>query len=100
MEAAQQMSQLAFHLGARGAVVVPPGGVCLSVTGPGQLGLIGTNMHAAAALGGGAPWRQRAAAAGWGEVCDPALTVRVQRGRVPGGTGDLTGSQVDGERVL
>jgi len=102
--AAHQVSDLAFNLGAGGAVVGFPCRIGLLVAGGGQAGFVVSDGDAAAGFRGGAPGGQRAGGAGGAEV-GPAGVPGVSGDPADGhgdlvGAGDGAGGEVDGELVL
>src|ERR1039458_7715855 len=68
MAAAHEVSQLALHLGARGSVVLAPGGVDLARPGAGERLFVRADADGAPTSGRGALWTQRAGGAGIPEV--------------------------------
>ena len=100
--AAHQVSDLAFHLRAGGAVVGDPGGIGLGGAGIGQSALVGADrdrcgrrrepVHARASGQAGAGRAEHGGAAAGGG--------RADRRRSPGRAGDGARVQVDGEAVL
>jgi hypothetical protein len=101
MAAAQQVGELALHLGPGRPVVGPPCGIALAGTGRSQLGLARTDRDHSTPNAGGAGIAQRADTARGAEPGPPTTaTGWDDRHLNPGRAGDRLGLEVDAELVL
>ena len=101
MAAAQQMRQLAFHLGSGRPIVSQPDGVALAGAGCGQLGLSGVDGNHPTPETGRAGILQRADAARLTEPgAAPTAVVEADPHRDPGRAGQCAGLEVEAELVL
>jgi len=99
--AAQQVGELALHLGPGRPVVGPPCGIALAGAGRGELGLARTDGDHSTPNAGGAGIAQRADAARGAEPGPPTTaTGWDDRHLNPGRAGDRLGLEVNAELVF